>query len=167
VWAETRMRSPGSRRRVVAVSTRQGESGREAEKEKEKGGRTTPNFIGPAAQGEGPCRIETSSPESGGLAPTPHMAQQLWPETASLSFWKGHPRQREYSAPTPRDDMNRPHRKWHANRPAKAPGPGPGNRPRVPHARSGARPAPINAPAPRANVARTVHSPARSRLCWP
>ena len=35
VWAKMRRRSPDSRRRVVAVSKRRGESGREAEKEKE------------------------------------------------------------------------------------------------------------------------------------
>ena len=45
--------------------------------------------------------------------------------------------------------MNRPHRNWHANHPAKTPGPCPGDRSRVPHACSGVRPASINALAPR------------------
>uniref|UniRef100_A0A8C4QX71 Nucleophosmin n=1 Tax=Eptatretus burgeri TaxID=7764 RepID=A0A8C4QX71_EPTBU len=44
---------------------------------------------------------------------------------------------------------HRPHQNWHANRPAKTPGPCPGNRPRVPLAHSGVRPVPINALAPR------------------
>ena len=56
------------------------------------------------------------------LALTPHVARQLWPETASLLFRQGCLKQQQYSAPTPRHDMNRPHRNWHANRPAKTPG---------------------------------------------
>ena len=72
VWAEMRMRSLGSRRRVMAVSMRRGESGREGEKEKERGGGTAPTFIGPAARGEGSPRIEMSSPESGApIGPDP------------------------------------------------------------------------------------------------
>ena len=65
----------------------------------------------------------TSSPESGAsIGLTPQMAHQLGPETASLSFWQGHLKRRQYCAPTPRSDMNRPHRNWHANHPAKTPG---------------------------------------------
>ena len=78
------------------------------------------------------------------------MSHQLWPEIASFRFRQGHLKQRTYFAPTPRDDMNRPHRNWHANRPAKTPGPCPGDRSRVPHARSDVRPALIIVLAPHA-----------------
>jgi len=62
VWAETRKRSPGSRKRVV-----QRDEFEASAREAEKGGGTAPTFIGLAARGEGPPRSETSSPLSGAL----------------------------------------------------------------------------------------------------
>ena len=40
---------------------------RQEQERQERGGGTAPTFIALAALGEGPCRIETSSPESGAL----------------------------------------------------------------------------------------------------
>ena len=54
VWAEMRRRSPGSRRRVLALSTRRGEREVEKLKKQERNGGTSPTFIGFAARGEGP-----------------------------------------------------------------------------------------------------------------
>ena len=92
------------------------------------------------------------------LAPTPHAAHYLWPETAPLRFRQGHLRQRKYSAQTPRHDTNRPHRTWRANRPAKTPGLCPGDWTRVPHARSGVRPVLIIALATRAPTWPALHN---------
>ena len=44
---------------------RAGKRWRKRKREREKGRGTAPISIGPATQGEGPPRIETSSPESG------------------------------------------------------------------------------------------------------
>ena len=60
VWAETRRRSPDSRRRVVPRDD--GEARASEQKKKEKGGGTAPTFIGLATWGEGPPQSETSSP---------------------------------------------------------------------------------------------------------
>ena len=117
-------------------------------------------------------RIQTSSPESKRhrpnrvlrLPPTPHVAHQLGPETASLRFWQGHLKQWQYCAPNPRDDMNRPHRNWHANHPAKPPG-RPVEGPACPLGRSTS--VDQHARSARTNVARTVHSLAQSQPCWP
>ena len=143
---ETRVRRerrcPGGRRRVVQ---------RDEGEARERGRGTAPTFTGLAARGGGhPEAKRHHLNRVLRLSPTPYVACELWPETATLRFRQGHFRQRKYSAPTPRHDTNRPHRTWRANRPAKTPGPCLGDRPRVPHARSGVRPALINALALRA-----------------
>ena len=49
----------------MVVSTRRGLGGdEEQETQTDRAKGTAPTFIGPAARGEGPCRIQTSSPES-------------------------------------------------------------------------------------------------------
>ena len=144
----------------MAVSTRRGEIGREAEKEQEqeqerqekarKEGLLRPS-LHLQLWGRGHAELKRHHLKRAlRLAPTPHMVRQLGPETAPLRFRQGHLRQRKYYASTPRHDTNRPLRNWRANRPAKTPGPCPGDRLRVTHACSGVRPALINALAPRA-----------------
>ena len=119
-----------------------------ARREREKGGGTAPTFIGLPARGGVPPRSEASSPESGApIGPNPSRGLLTLAGNRTTSFPTRSSRQRNYSAPTPRHDTNRPHQNWSANCPVKPPGPCPGDRSRVPHARSSVRPAPINAPA--------------------
>ena len=66
MWAEMRRRSPGSRRRVVAMS------GRETRERR----RDRSDLVGLAARGGGPPRSEASSPELGALIGlTPYAAR--------------------------------------------------------------------------------------------
>ena len=162
VWVEMRRRSRGAggplwrcrrgRRRGAGNVDRPGK-------------RDCPDLYRARSSGEGPCRIQTSLPESGApIGPDPSRGLPAWPETASLCFRQGHPKQWQYCAPNPRDDMNRPHRNWHANHPAKIPG-----RPVKGPACLLGRSTSVDqrARSAHANVARTVHSLARSQPRWP
>jgi len=60
---------------------------RQRKREREKGGGTAPTFIGPAALGEGPPQIETSSPESGApIGRDPSRGLLTWAGNRLTSF---------------------------------------------------------------------------------
>ena len=57
------------------------------EREREEARETVPTFIALAALGEGPCRIETSSPESGApIGPDPSRGPPTWAGNPLTSF---------------------------------------------------------------------------------
>ena len=154
-----------SRRWVVAVSTRRG-------RRREAGNADCPELeglprplLGLQLRGRGHAKSKCQHPNRAfRLAPTPHVARQLGPETASLRFRQGHLKQRQYCTPNPQDDMNRPYRNWHANHPAKTPG-----RPVEGPACLRGHSTGVDQLARSAcsNVAPTVHSLARSQPRWP
>ena len=130
------------------VETRRGVEEQETQTVWARG--TAPTFTGPAAQGEQPCQIQTSSPESGTpIGPDPSRGPPAWTGNRLTSF----PARPPQTVAILRSEPTRRHE------PPTPPIAGiilqkpPGDRRlSAPHARSGARPASINALVPRISM---------------
>ena len=159
VWAEMRRRSPDSRRRVVAVSTR-------ASREWERGGererrRDRSDLYRTCRAGGGTTPKRTSSPESGApIGPDPSLGPLTW-AGSRLTLFPARSSQTGNIPLRPHDMTRIAHTEIGTRIVPQNPRAAPGDRPRVPHADSGIRPAPINKPALCAPTRSALHNTPR------